>query len=86
MKNDEKQKKNGVLLWMSWSVCILSTVDSWYMGTCGTESYMQVFHVRMTHGDIWLKWEAGRSYRGLGCDDQYTAYFPLREEFVMAGN
>jgi len=63
----------------------LSTVDSWYMGTCGTVSYMQVFHVRMTHGDIWLKREAGRSYGGLGCDDRYTAYFLLKERFVMAG-
>ena len=45
---------------MSWSVCILSTVDSWYMGMCGTEScYMQVFHVWMTSDVTWIEWEAG---------------------------
>jgi len=54
------------------------------MGTYGTESNMQVFHVWMTSDVTWLEWEAGRSYEGLGCDGPYTAYFLLKERFVMA--
>jgi len=63
----------------------LSMADSWYMGTCGTECYMQVFHVWMTSDVTWIECKAGRSYENLGCDWSIYGLFPLRESLIWVG-
>jgi len=55
------------------------------MGTCGTECYMQVFHVWMTSDVTWIECKAGRSYENLGCDWSIYGLFPLRESLIWVG-